>query len=234
MTVAPALPPPVVMQHGRLFVVRDDLLPGGSKMRYMLPLLAALPHQEIVYATPAQGYAQMALAHVCAMLGKRAVVFVAQRAQPHRRTLAAKAAGATVYQVPHGYMTVVAARARLYAKDRGAFLVPFGVDVPEALEHFAAAASTITPAPAEVWACSGSGALIRGLQRAWPDAAFHAVRVGSAPSIGRAKLWTAPERYEQPARTPPPWPSCDNYDAKVWQFASRHAADGALIWNVGA
>jgi threonine dehydratase len=228
------LPAPVIEQHGRLRVVRDDLLPGGSKMRYMLPLLAARPERQIVYATPAQGYAQMALAHVCAMLGKQAVVFVAKRAQPHRRTLAARAAGAIVYQVPHGYMTVVSSRAQLYARDHGAYLVPFGVDVPEALEHFAAAAGQIADPPAEVWACSGSGALIRGLQRAWPAASFHAVRVGAVPKVGAARLWTAPERYEQPARMPPPWPSCDNYDAKVWQFASRHAADGALIWNVGA
>jgi hypothetical protein len=69
---------------------------------------------------------------------------------------------------------------------------------------------------------------------AWPEAAFHAVRVGAPPNIGRARLWSAPEKYEEPAREPPPFPSCDNYDAKVWQFASRHASDGALIWNVGA
>jgi hypothetical protein len=228
------LPAPVVERVGRLLVVRDDLLPGGSKMRYMLPLLQGVAAAEIVYATPAVGYAQLALAHVCRMLGKRAVVFVAQRARPHPRTLAAKAAGATVYQVPHGYLTVVSARARLYAQDKGAHLVPWGVDVPEALAHFAAAARLIDVAPAEVWACSGSGALIRGLQLAWPGAAFHAVQVGAAPKVGAARLHKAPERYEQPARHPPPFPSCDNYDAKVWQFASKHAADGALLWNVGA
>lgn len=106
--------------------------------------------------------------------------------------------------------------------------------MPEALEHFAAAAAQIGDVPSEVWACSGSGALIRGLQRAWPSASFNAVRVGSMPAVGAARLWTAPERYEQAARLPPPFPSCDNYDAKVWQFADRHGADGALIWNVGA
>ena len=227
------LPAPVVQQHGRFRVVRDDLLPGGSKMRYMLPLLRDIAADEIVYASPAVGYAQIALAHCCAMLGKRAVVFVAKRKMPHPRTLAAKAAGATVYQVPCGYMTVVSSRARRFCADRGAHLIPFGVDVPEALEHFAAAARTTGEAPAEVWACSGSGALIRGLQLAWPAASFHAVRVGAVPRVGKARLWTAPEKYEQPARLPPPFPSCDNYDAKVWQFASRHAADGALIWNVG-
>ena len=228
------LPAPVVRRHGRFLTVRDDLLPGGSKMRYMLPLVAAMPEQEICYASPAVGYAQMALAHVCAMLGKRAVIFVAKRAKPHQRTLAAKAAGATVYQVPHGYLSNVQAKAKRYAQDTGARVIPWGVDVPEALEHFAAAARGIDVQPTEVWACAGSGALIRGLQLAWPAAAFHAVQVGAAPRVGQAKLHRAPEKYEEAARRPPPWPSCDNYDAKVWQFAESQASDGALIWNLGA
>lgn len=228
------LPAPVVERIGRFLVVRDDYLPGGSKMRYMLPLLAALPHREIVYASPAVGYAQIALAHCCKILGKQAVVFVAKRKQPHRRTLAAKEAGAIVYQVPCGYLTVVQSRARKYAADKGAHLVPWGVDVPEALGHFAKAAMDIGVTPDEVWACSGSGALIRGLQQAWPGASFHSVQVGAAPKVGRAVLHKAPEKYEQPAKHPPPYPSCDNYDAKVWQFAKLAARDGALIWNVGA
>ena len=93
-----------------------------------------------MYASPAVGYAQMALAHTCAMLGKRAVIFVAKRKQPHLRTLAAKAAGAAVYQVPNGYLSNVQAKARRYAADKCARVIPWGVDVPEALEHFAAAA----------------------------------------------------------------------------------------------
>lgn len=228
------LPAPYIEKVGRFLVVRDDLLPGGSKMRYMLPLLAARPEREIVYASPAYGYAQMALAHVCKIIGKQAVVFVAKRKDPHPRTLAAKAAGAKVYQVPHGYLNVVQARAKEYAADHGAHLVPFGVDVPEALQHFADAARATGLQPSEVWACSGSGALIRGLQIAWPGAAFNAVRVGSEPKVGKAKLWVAPEKYEEAAKIRPPYPSCDNYDAKIWRFATKHASDGALIWNVGA
>ena len=174
------LPAPVLQKVGRLTVVRDDLLPGGTKMRYMLPLLAAVSEREIVYASPAVGYAQIALAHCCRMLGKQAVIFVAKRKDPHPRTLAAKAAGAVVYQVPNGYLTVVTARARLYAQDRGALHVPWGVDVPEALEHFAAAARTIPVDPAEVWACSGSGACVVTLSAARNVSATFALVQGSS------------------------------------------------------
>jgi hypothetical protein len=60
------------------------------------------------------------------------------------------------------------------------------------------------------------------------------VRVGVEPAAGRARVMAAPEKYEQDARYPPPYPSCGNYDAKVYQFMKKLATPGALFWNVGA
>lgn len=65
------LPVPIVQVHAGMQVVRDDLLPGGTKTR----AIAALMHQaeggaEFVYASPAQGYAQLTLAHCARLLGK--------------------------------------------------------------------------------------------------------------------------------------------------------------------
>lgn len=228
------IPAPVVDRVGKFNVVRDDLLAGGSKVRFLLPFIATREEREIVYASPGQGYAQIALAHVCRTLNKRAIILVGKRKVPHPRTIAAKNAGATIVQVPHGRLSVLQARARQLCTDRGAYLVPFGCDIPEALEHFAATARQLPFVPMEVWACAGSGTLIRALQTAWPAASFNAVRVGAEPKVGGAKLYTAPEAYEDPAEDPPPYPSCDNYDAKVWRFAKKHGSDGALIWNVGA
>ena len=62
---------------------------------------------EVVYASPAEGGAQTALATVAAQLGKRATIFVAQRAQLHPRTLMAQRLGAKIEQVPYGYRTSV-------------------------------------------------------------------------------------------------------------------------------
>jgi hypothetical protein len=36
------------------------------------------------------------------------------------------------------------------------------------------------------------------------------------------------------ARLSPPFPSCDNYDAKAWRFIRAQASPGALFWNVAA
>jgi hypothetical protein len=47
-------------------------------------------------------------------------------------------------------------------------------------------------------------------------------------------VYRAPERFEDEALEPPPFPSCSNYDAKAWRFIRRHAEAGALFWNVAA
>ena len=122
------LPVPIIEQHTGIVVVRDDLLPGGTKMRAILPLMQAQAAGEFVYASPAQGYAQVAMAHCARLLGRRATVFTAARQQPHMLTVAAAQAGANIITVPFGYLSVVQARARAYAAERGAFLVPFGAD----------------------------------------------------------------------------------------------------------
>jgi hypothetical protein len=231
----PSLPEPVIEKVDRFQVVRDDLLPGGSKMRYILPLVQSSAAPEWVYASPAFGYAQIALAHCCAMVGVKATIFTAKRKEIHPRTLRAKEAGAKIVMVPHGYLTVVQARARAYALEVGASLVPFGVEDPVAIAAFSKFVASMPIKPKEVWSCAGSGTLSRALQDAWPKASFHAVQVGGECNVGRAKLWKASEKFEQPSRKEaPPFPSCDNYDAKVWSFIREHGADGALFWNVGA
>jgi hypothetical protein len=65
-------------------VVRDDLFPGGTKARFLGLLFNGA--EEVVYASPAEGGAQVALAPVARKLGKRATIFVARRGKPHLRT----------------------------------------------------------------------------------------------------------------------------------------------------
>lgn len=225
---------PIVERVGRLLVVRDDLLAGGTKRRALLRVLPTMSAEEFVYASPAYGYAQMALAYACRDLGLRATVFVAKRGTPHARTAEAHSAGAKIVEVPHGYLTNVQAKARAYATQVGAALMPFGLDEPRFIAALAEEACATGLTPEEVWCAAGSGVLARALQDAWPRATTMAVRVGSEPKLGAARRIDAPEKYEQSARTPPPFPSCPEYDAKVWQFASVQAISGAVFWNVGA
>lgn len=224
------MPEPHIEEHGGLLVVRDDLIQGGSKRRVIGQFLTGT--DEFVYASPAYGYGQVALAYTCADAGKRATVFVARRRQMHPRTREAQQAGARIIEVPFGYMSVVRKAATQYCAVSGAKLLPFGFDFPEFIEAIAGIARSLPVSPDEVWCVAGSGATARGLMRAWPRAQFRVVQVGTVPDAPGATLHKAPEKFEQDARLRPPFPSCSNYDAKAWQFVRLFAKPGALFWNV--
>src|SRR5262249_27121242 len=122
--------------------------------------------------------AQVALATVARQMSKRATIFAARRAKPHLRTLQAAKLGAKIVPVTPGYLSVIQARAREYCAKTGAGLLPFGADLPDAVNVIAAAARATGIQPDEVWCAAGSGVLSRGLAAGWPKARRHAVQVG--------------------------------------------------------
>lgn len=228
------MPPPVVIEHEGIHVVRDDLAGGGTKARFMVKLFAEA--DEIVYATPAEGGAQSALAWAAQAMGKRATLFVSKRAQPHPRSLMAKALGAKVYQVSPGYLSVVRKRAQDYCAATGAAHAPFGLNTPEAIETIADAARSTGLDPDEVWCASGSGVLARSLARAFPKARRHVVQVGRELSVNEvdgATIHVHPLAFGQTCRSRTPFPSDPHYDAKAWEIAkARRGAGLVLFWNV--
>lgn len=226
--------PPIVREHGGVSVIRDDLFPGGTKARFMPVLFEGA--EEAVYASPAEGGAQTALATVAKDLGKRATIFVAARATLHPRTLEAARLGAKVVPVRPGYLSVVQARAKDYAKTSGARLVPFGVDLPEAITRLAAAALATGLDPDEVWCAAGSGVLARALAQAWPRARCHVVQVGRelAPNeVASATIHVYPRPFSDVAKAISPFPSDPHYDAKAWETMTARRGPGRVVfWNV--
>ncbi|MFQ5716351.1 MAG: hypothetical protein ACE5GQ_04555 [Nitrospinales bacterium] len=222
-------PPKLEFIEG-IYVVRDDLIPGGTKQRVIPQLLMGA--DEFVYASPAYGYAQVALACSCKAIGKRTTIFTAKRKILHPLTRKARRAGAKIVLVSPGYLSNVQAKARQYCKFTGATYLPFGLDDAPFIKALADVAQQVDFEPDEVWTVAGSGVLIRALQIRWPKAKFFAVRIGKEPDVGRAKLFRAPEKFEEDAKIKPPFPSCSNYDAKAWRFVKQYAGKNALFWNV--
>lgn len=217
-------------------IVRDDLVVGGTKRRALDRVIASIEADELIYATPAYGFAQIAIAFACRAAGKKATIVVAERKVRHPRTALAASAGAEIVESKAGYLSVVQKRARDLAAERGAYLVPFGMEDEIFVDALADVARDLPgDPPAEIWSVAGSGVLNRALRRAFPDAKLHAVRIGKDPDVAEGTtLHVAPEKFEDDARQPPPFPSCGNYDAKAWRFMVEHASPGALFWNVGA
>ncbi|WP_409721543.1 pyridoxal-phosphate dependent enzyme [Pseudorhodoplanes sp.] len=224
----------MLAEHDGVLVVRDDLYPGGTKARFIGAFF--VDADEAVYASPAEGGAQTALATVARQLGKRATIFVADRKVLHPRTIEAARLGAKIVRIRPGYMSVVQARARDYCARTGARLVPFGVDTPEVIEAIAAAARSLAIEPDEVWCAAGSGVLARGLARAWPTAWRHVVQVGrelSPAEVTGAAIHVYPAPFGREAKSKPPFPSDPHYDAKAWEFCvAKRGRGNVLMWNV--
>lgn len=224
---------PIVEIHDGIHVVRDDLFPGGTKARFIPALFANA--DEVVYATPCEGGAQTALAHVAAELGKRATLFCAARKSKHPRNVMGEKLGASYHYVTPGYLSVVQSRAAEYCDITGAKLAQFGI--PQAVDAIANAALATGLEPDEVWCAAGSGTLARGLAKAWPWAARYVVQVGrdiSHAEVDNAIIVKQPLPFGAAYRERPPFPSDPHYDAKAWaECKARSGRNGlVLFWNV--
>ena len=76
-------PAPIVEKHNGIYVVRDDLLEGGSKVRFADKLIKDTPVKEFVYGGSNKvGWGNISLAYLCRKYNKTAVSFYAARKVP--------------------------------------------------------------------------------------------------------------------------------------------------------
>lgn len=230
--------PLVLKKHEKVWVVRDDLFPYGSKARFLNHYFSELDAHEVVYGgSPRWGFAQISIAALAKRHGKKATIFLPQSKQLSEYSLRAQSLGAKIVQVPMGFTKVCEARAREYAQKRGAFNLPRGLNIPEALVGIMSMVQKLEIEPDEVWTVASTGTLSRGLQLAWPKADFFAVQTGhkvGQHEVGRAGIVVHPQPFGRPAKLLPPFPSVPEYDAKAWQHIPKDGKKLRLFWNVGA
>lgn len=246
------LNPKVVIErlsyNGRHFMVaRDDLLLGGTKQRVVEELFKLHP-KGIIYPGPPTGYAQIALALGALKYGSEALILLPKVRPMTPQTRLALQLGASIfeYEGESGSLKNLKKEAEAFARGNDLYLPELGfsgsefrdlmkVKLKEALEGFDA--NSIT----DVWVAGGSGALAFTLHDFFPKAMLHVVQVGKqldwyfGPTSGNGQWSTihiAKEKFSQKTMDPPPYPSLEEYDAKVWSFAKHHLSPTTLIWNV--
>lgn len=234
-------PDPIIEQYGRMLVVRDDLVPGGSKMRFLPYLVQGA--SEVVFGGPFCGGAPFALSVWGKHTGTKITLFYAQRKRVnwHRRQFLAEENGADIREVPYGYMTNVQSAAKRYAAEAGALFLPLGFDVPAAagpfIEHIKRVKKQVGSVD-QVWASTGSGMLARCLGEAFSPTPVVGVRVGlgsrSEKQTFTNNVTLMSSRYEfaKETKATAPFPSCGNYDRKAWEMAQEHSEGLTLFWNV--
>ena len=240
-----------IEKHDDIYVVREDLLEGGSKRRfidrYIREEIEKGAEEFVFGGCPATGYAQMSLTLQASKYGAKSTFFMAKRGldKLHEYQKKALEYGANIKWVNMGMLTVTLSRAKKYYEEdtfkRRNF--PLGLEDERVLEDIEVLGKEIKEEWkdkfSEIWSVGSSGTLSRGLQRAFPELDVHVVSVGhkmSEREIGRAKFYKSPYKFDKPIKwaDSPPFPSAPTYDAKAWPFIKQYAKSNAMFWNVGA
>jgi len=213
-----------------MIIVRDDLM-GGTKMVCM-PYIEEEEIDEYVYASPVYGGFQISLAQ---HFGNKATIFCAKRNFLHPNTLRCKALGATIIEVPYGYMSVVEKKAREYAdKPRckkivfGAkdYIEPIITHVKKVMKHHVGID--------EIWCAVGSGTIASAICIACPTTQVYGVCVGGEVDISfnNLQLIKYPKPFEYESKQKALFPSMPNYDLKAYEICLQQSKGRVLFWNV--
>lgn len=240
ITSSEVLAPIILETHAGIEVLRDDLLPGGTKS-VLMPNVVDDEHSEYVYASPVYGAFQIALSLYCEAHGKRATIFCAKRNIKHAHTVLCQIHGATVHEVAGGYLSVCEKRARDYAAEKGAVKIPFGghnvLNKGTLSLRCIAVIRELGYEPDEIWCAVGSGLLLESILEATRNATVYGIVVGRDSfrfSHPRATILRYPKAFSTESKTPRLFPSMPNYDLKAWELCLQlHAPNSrVLFWNV--
>jgi hypothetical protein len=223
------------------FVVRDDLIEGGTKRRVLGSFIDNNSEfDEFIYASPRQGYGQLSLTICCMERGKKSTIFI-PKGKHTWITEKTISLGGNIIEVPMGYLSVINKRARDYSEEsERRYLMPFGFDHEEIVNEFGNVVSQINLdiEPTEIWSAISSGVLSRGLQIGFPNSKVIGVQIGhdtTEKERGRADLYRSKYKFSQPCKKSerPPFPSNEWYDSKVWSIMKEHGKPNSLFWNCG-
>jgi hypothetical protein len=231
----------LVKKNVKVNVIRDDYLEGGTKQR-ALDVLMKKKYNEYIYAGPAEGYAQIALAYIGGLYNKKVTIFLAKRKKDTDLTTKAREYGAKIkYISPPNRINNLRQKSIVYEKkNKNRKLLPFGLDSEL---YITSLAQRIKEAwgrkrkPKRIWLVSGSATILRALALIFPDACFLVVEVGKKiwPDLVEGinhKIYKSSLKFYQNATVVPPYNSVITYDAKLWEFVVKHGINGDYVWNV--
>lgn len=241
------------------YVVRDDLLPGGSKQRACVPLLKGLHKkgaQHFLYASPFAGFAQVALAFAAQQINLSCHLFCEEDKtnsmplQKHAFTLLAEKFGAQITVV--STLNEAEALAENEARKKTSnYKIPLGFNCEEFISEFeiqlreqwAHITKKMGLTPKRVWLPVGSGTLLSVIRRIVPNSTeINCVdvcvlsdqdpRIQAVKNDPRVNYFKTPEKFYQLAEQPPSIPSNIHYDAKLWRHLVEFGQMDDLWWNV--
>ena len=245
-------------KRGQVIVVRDDLLPGGTKQRACVPFLQSMLQKgfsDFIYASPFSGFAQVALSYACQQLGIECHIVCEKdqrfpnKMELHPFTELARSYGARI-TLTENLEEAERVASGINVRSPLTLKLPLGFDCTDfrnelkktLLEQWRNI-ELRCPQIRNLWLPLGSGTLARTFHEVIPaNITLNCVnvhvlgpndfRISSLAKIPRVKIHHAPMKFHEPAKMLPEIPSNVFYDAKTWEFISNFAEHGDLWWNV--
>lgn len=248
--------------HGKIAVVRDDFLEGGTKQRGIIPFIQHMQKgcgiKEFVYASPPSGFAQVALSVSCKSLNVDCTIF---REKPDARVEFDVGFKGLWYSGKFGGHRIYFAKtlndaeraAGEYVKDKPfVYKIPLGFNEPfykkclknELEIQWKILCNKLGYIPNRLWLPVGSGTLANVFSSIATETQLMCVDVRVLPKndariqnirqLPNVEYITAVESFAQPAEQEPPIPSNTFYDAKLWRFINRAANPMDVWWNVAS
>lgn len=229
-----------------LTLIDEGNLIGGSKQRIMPMILAQIKQKNIIYAGPSTGYAQIALAYVCKMMGKNAILFLdCTKKDKAPLTDIAKKFGAVVHyfnpKIKEKRLQYTVKQATQWHKQhKDSFILPFGLNNENAIKLYSDAFQGLKKLkPKRLWVVAGSGLIFTSLSRALPNTKLMIVQVGKKIWADQLEginhqLFISKYKFKENVKEIPPYDTLLNYDAKVWSFILKYGKEGDYVWNTAS
>ena len=231
-----------IKKYNGINVLRDDLLPGGTKAVLMPYILKGNDH--FVYASPVYGGFQIALSIYCKENNLKSTIFCARRKNWHSNTVLAKIYGANIKECYPGYLSVVEKKAREYCEETGATKLKFGANSEKSINILSNRMEQVSKKmgdePDEIWVAIGSGTLVDSILKGTKTAKIYGVQVGAEYEKSHERLTVLKyhKSFDKKSTLIKDFPSIENYDLKAWEYCLNHYKiypinnKNVLFWNV--
>ncbi len=230
------LPDIQIVRHDRFFVVRDDLLSGGTKRRVLNKMLPEIHENLLIYAAHAYWYAWLALALSAQDYNKKVKLFFADEecdTKIFQDTISCKN---VEYEIVEDIKTQwdLISVAKKYSSEYSWYCFPVWFKTNRFYEACVRMILELSIDPPEEVRCLWwSWTLATCIKKARPDTKLMIVDLWMWNwPLEWHEIYKASEAPSEVAKILPPYPSAQYYDAKIRQFANKFWSDWALIWNV--
>lgn len=246
----------LLTKKSSIFVVRDDLLSGGTKSRGAKPFLRYLNYSggfdEFTYASPFSGFAQIALALAAADCKFKSRIFCEKDPVTKQMSKFTERISEISNITLCDSLTEAESLSIEYAEHNPkCFKVPLGFKhdlFSKYLKNDISSQLTSIILDYKIdrlWVSTGSGTLATILREVTPSyvqincvnvkvLSLSDERIQKLTKLKNVNLLNVDEEFSQPAALQPSIPSNLYYDAKVFRLLDEEGSEKDLWWNVAS